>query len=300
MNVVELACATDQRYLPHAATLIRSAGVSLGTQHLRAHVLYVSLPTRSLAKMQRLAESEGVEVIPHRVCDGRLDDLATSSQFPREIWLRLLLAELLPSAERVLYVDVDAIVLEDLVELSRIPLGDHLLAAVTNVPFAAAEGARAYPDGLNIEPSSYFSSGVMLMNLTQMRREDTATALLDTARAHPDLHWPDQSTLNLVAGDRRLELPPRWNATTAMVDFGLGEELFAPSDLRAARSRPAIRHFEGPRENKPWHYLCRRSHREIYLQHRKRTPWKRHRREGQNPRAMWTRLRGRTRGLVRQ
>ena len=53
--------------------------------------------------------------------------------------------------------------------------------------------------------------------------------------------------------------------------------------MRQARSDPAIRHFEGPSINKPWHYLCDHEMRELYRSLRQRTPWPRVRLEGRTP-----------------
>ena len=66
-----------------------------------------------------------------------------------------------------------------------------------------------------------------------------------------------------------------WATTARKVSFG--------ADLEEARRRPGIRHFEGPGENKPWHYLCRHELRELYLEHRRATPWPEVTLEGATP-----------------
>ena len=69
-----------------------------------------------------------------------------------------------------------------------------------------------------------------------------------------------------------------------------------PDDaVREARERPGIRHFEGPTVNKPWHYLCDWAMREVYLRHRRETPWPRVRLEGAGPRNRLRRARQRLR-----
>ena len=54
--------------------------------------------------------------------------------------------------------------------------------------------------------------------------------------------------------------------------------------VEEARRSPAIRHFEGPAENKPWHLLCEQPGREHYMHHRAATPWPKVRRAGLTPR----------------
>src|SRR5213592_4393647 len=58
--------------------------------------------------------------IPRR----RLDEFPASSQFPRIIWSRVLLPELLPDEPKVLYLDADTIVLESPAALWRCELED--------------------------------------------------------------------------------------------------------------------------------------------------------------------------------
>jgi hypothetical protein len=60
-------------------------------------------------------------------------------------------------------------------------------------------------------------------------------------------------------------------------------EYFSEVELIEARRRPAIRHFEGPSFNKPWHLLCDLDSQREYRQHRKETPWPYVRRSGCTP-----------------
>jgi hypothetical protein len=48
---------------------------------------------------------------------------------------------------------------------------------------------------------------------------------------------------------------------------------FPPGVLAEARERPAIRHFEGPSGNKPWHAGSWSPGIEPYFEHRRATPW---------------------------
>jgi hypothetical protein len=62
-------------------------------------------------------------------------------------------------------------------------------------------------------------------------------------------------------------------------------------ELEEARRDPAIRHFEGPDQNKPWHYLSEPDARALYMGHRRETPWPRLRADGRTPRNVARRMR---------
>jgi lipopolysaccharide biosynthesis glycosyltransferase len=98
-----------------------------------------------------------------------------------------------------------------------------------------------------------------------------------------ELLWPDQDALNLVLGERRLALHPRWNCMNSVLAFDAAHDVFGAEVVEAARRAPGIRHFEGPGANKPWHLLCDAPDREAYFAHRRATPWPRVGREGVTP-----------------
>lgn len=113
--------------------------------------------------------------------------------------MRLLLADL-TDYERILYLDVDTIVCEDLSLLWRLPMGDRWWAAVEETI------GWWRPFGL-----PYFNAGVSLFNLAQMRQDNIVPKLiedLNTTR-YP---FPDQDVLNKYAVPHKvIPLTTRYN-----------------------------------------------------------------------------------------
>ena len=194
-------------------------------------------------------------------------------RFTAAMWYRLFLPELLPGVDRVLYLDVDTLATHELGPLWDTDLDGHWVAAVTNVfePWSAGRPAELGLAG----PESYFNSGVLLLNLEEMRRDGQGERLRAFARerAH-GLLWPDQDTLNLVLGERRLELHPRWNCMNSVLTFPWSSDVFGAEAVEEARERPGIRHFEGPGRNKPWHLRSNVPGRRRYFAHRLATPFR--------------------------
>jgi lipopolysaccharide biosynthesis glycosyltransferase len=228
-------------------------------------------PTSAAERLTEMIEREGGVAHFLAIPDEAVADLPWAAQFTRAMWYRVFLPDLLPDVDRVLYLDADTIAVDSLAPLWATELGDHWLGAVTNV-FQQNHLGRPAELGL-AGPHVYFNSGVLLMNLAGMRRDGCTVALLEFARSHPEIEWPDQDTLNVVLGERRLALHPRWNYMNSMTIFPWSAEAFEPGELEEARRRPAIRHFEGPSVNKPWHYLCEGDLGDAYFQHRRQTPW---------------------------
>ncbi|MFI2489873.1 glycosyltransferase [Promicromonospora kroppenstedtii] len=165
---------------------------------------------------------------------------------------RLLLPELLPHLDRVLYHDLDALTVTDLAELYDTDLGGAPLAArpsisynyrhgVGNViratrllkhdPAAARDLVRAM---MQRHRHGYqgFNAGILLLDLAVLRADGFTAEFVPYAERYG---LNDQDVLNAYAGSRYRVLDARWNAWPT-------QELV---------SEPALIHWAGP--VKPWH-----------------------------------------------
>ena len=292
-----VSCSVDA-YIPHSAALLSSVLDHRGDDELVVHYLHgPEFPRDAAGRLAGMfRDVDGAELVFHEIEPERVAGLGAPDYFSTANWYRIFLPELVPEADRVLYVDTDAILADELRLLMTTDLGDCYLGAVDNVRLPWLDD-RAAQLGLPAG-QRYFNSGVLLMNLDAMRRDDAAKAVLDYARAEGDrLYWVDQDALNVVLGDRRLSLHPRWNAMNAILAFPAGVEAFGAEAVEEARRRPGIRHWEGPATNKPWHYEFAFDDRELYFRYREAGPWPRVRLEGVPRRAVGVRLRQALGGL---
>jgi lipopolysaccharide biosynthesis glycosyltransferase len=283
MSSIDIACAADAAYVSHSAAMVQSA-LQLHGRDLRVHYLPgPDVSPRQRRRLQEMVESAGGAISFLEVAPERFEGLPAWGYISDTMWSRIFLPELLPDVDRVLYLDVDAIVLDSLEPLWRIDLGDSLVAAVTNV-FQRFVPDRPEPFELERSDPPYFNSGVLLLNLDLMREVGTTEQLV--ARGRAPVHekgWPDQDALNHVLGRRRHPLHPRWNVMNSFEVYPWAAETFGGDALAEARENPAIRHFEGPSVNKPWHLLCEREMREAYRRSRRQTPWPRYLPDGVTP-----------------
>ena len=297
---VEIACAARRDYVPHAAAMLDSVLETTGDAGVQIHFLHGrDWPREYRRLLSEMVERGGGEISFLEVSEHRVAGLRTRDSLPASHWYRVFLPELLPRHDRILYLDADLIAVDTLSPLWQLDLRTDYLGAVTNV-FQQDHLNRISELGLS-DPAVYFNSGVLLMNLELMRRDDCTRAIVDYARANAArLSWPEQDALNLLLGNRRLALHPRWNLMNSLLVFEHAVDVFGAEALAEAKASPAIRHFEGPAQNKPWHADCERPDRELYARHRARTPWptfELERGSGEDPGAL-RRLASRLRGRV--
>lgn len=277
---MRVAFAVDDRYLEHSAAMLWSIAASQPEARVDARLLCSpNVPQARIDAVTAMLEGTPISLTTHRIAAEAVDGLPSWGRIPTTMWYRVLLPELLPEADRVLYLDVDVVVLDALTPLWDVDLKNNYVGAVTNVPerhrlrHAAELGLRG--------PADYFNSGVLLMNLAAMRADDITSRLIACARRRRgELLWPDQDVLNLVLGPRRLALDPRWNLMNSIVAFPWAGELMDAGAIERAIADPGIVHFEGPAANKPWHLLCASPYRHAYRQARRQTPWPRYWPEG--------------------
>jgi lipopolysaccharide biosynthesis glycosyltransferase len=252
-SVLDVAYAVDAGYLAQLAASLTSLVTHCSDPgRLRVTVVHEDVPPaaqdwiRGLlphpVRVRFLAlESERVAALP---LPARISPWITPVSFSR-----LLLPELLPESDRVLYLDADTVVLGDVLGITATELGGKPLAAAVD-PIIPTWGSRGGVQNAAVragrEETAYFNSGVQLMNLPVWRATGLAEAAFAYAlREGEALLLADQEMLNAVVAGDFVRLDPVWNTSA----FHL-EQLPSPQfEERLARTR--VLHYLG--ERKPWH-----------------------------------------------
>ena len=165
----------------------------------------------------------------------------------------LTLNRLPPDIERVLSIDADAIVRDDLTELWNFDLAGCSFAAARDpwTPWIALSIPYFAELGLDGNQKN-LQSGVKVVDMLAWRNRnihEKAFGHLD--RWHDSMIIGDQEMLNAVMGDDWIELPLRWNAVQGAIGQQLTPCAFTQVDLHDAQFNPGIIHFAG---EKPWNW----------------------------------------------
>lgn len=108
--------------------------------------------------------------------------------------------------DKILYIDADAIVVDDIKELWNIDLQDNVLAGV-HEPGEWDKHLWTY--GMN---DTYINSGVLLMDLKKIREEKLDDSMIYLLN-HSKFAFPDQDVINLVCRNRIKYVDNRYNST---------------------------------------------------------------------------------------
>lgn len=190
-------------------------------------------------------------------------------------YFRFLIGEKLPdSLEKVLYLDADILVLDDISAIWTWPLQGAVAACVQLRPTLAVALDFA-PEEIVLENDTpAFNAGVMLIDLQQWRQKQSGRLALQFAYKYKDRFkaW-DQDALNCALYGLWVKLPLRWNVRPDVFGFAPWKEGPYPlAEERQALKTPAILHFAG--ENKPWLPFSKHPYKKLFFYYLSFTPWK--------------------------
>jgi lipopolysaccharide biosynthesis glycosyltransferase len=245
--------ATDRNYVEITGVMLRSLAANGGLADCRAVVLGDRLREAD-KRLLKAAAGGNLEVIDIGNQRRLVDRFRTTVYWPTAVYFRLLAPDFLSGAGRLLHLDGDTLVNSEIASLASLPMEGHPVATVAekDEPRAAGNARLGRPPA-----TTYFNSGVMLIDVQQWRSRDITGRVLRWLNAHPDVFSPDQDALNAVIGNDWLRLDPTYNSHC----------LPAVTDVRRAK----IIHFTG--SIKPMEAGCKHPAVDLYLAQRAHTPW---------------------------
>ena len=274
MSTIDIVNAADASYVPHTAAMLHSLFTANPAETFAVHFLHnEDLEAGSLRQLGDLCARHHARFSATAIPRARLQGLPIAGRFPEQAWYRVFLPQVLPGVDRAIWLDSDAIVLAPIRELWALDLEGLPLAATPNaVLYSFAEVVR----GIGVEDRRrYFNSGVMLLNLGQMREEGSENTLRAAAMRHRRwIRFADQDVLNAVYHTRYKRLPLAWNMVAhAHINVPETVRVHGHDEYREALAAPKIVHFTGVAAMKPWSYRCSHPHRDAYLRHRAEAGW---------------------------
>ena len=229
-SVTDIVLCFDQNLTSQAPVLIESM-VANASGPLRLCVLGRGLPDGYQAWLAGAFPLVPMTFVP---CDAiAYHSEGRPQRLPTRITIstldRLILPHLLEEIDRVVYVDIDTLVLGDICRLAATDLAGRPIAARDSNVSEASEWQRAprrVPEASATEfrrrmgrahgiGGAALNAGVLVLDLDRMRRDDFTDTYLPWVERY-GLH--DQDIMLAYAGPDRGVLEPRWNAMPVLED----------------------------------------------------------------------------------
>lgn len=179
-----------------------------------------------------------------------------NNKFSDEIYYRVLVPSLMNLYDKVVFLDADIVVLDDIAKILNYDISNHMIGAVRDYEGIANcynsnyEKTKYRISELGIKNfDNYFHSGVIVMNISKLNEEFSHKDLLGIAVSK---NWKqfDQDLLNVLCQDSVKILDASWDFLEDIYGTyqSLPTSLF--DEFVESEKNPIIIHFSGNR--KPW------------------------------------------------
>ena len=264
-NNIPVALAADNNFIPYLAVTLKSIIDNSNTKNNYDVLILSSDISESNKKLIQLLAKECKNFSIRFINPKRY--LQSFSPFLHghfghiETYYRLLLPQLLPEYSKIIYLDSDMVVLDDIAKIFETDVSEKLLAACRDADSAGLYngcqvGKKNYIDNiLQLKrPYDYFQAGTILLNLEEFRKTYSLEELLEFS-ASEEWQLQDQDVLNKLCEGRIAYLDMSWNVMVDLYGVRVKNVISqAPhwlTDLyMTSRKNPKIIHYAGP--EKPW------------------------------------------------
>lgn len=273
MDSINLVLASDNNYAQHVAVVV--ASILCNTKEkVNVHLLSDGISKERLDLIRDTVKELGSTLSVYDMASNDcFDNLFTSGHISKATYFRLDIANILPNnVKKIIYMDVDLLVLQDIVKLWKVDMQGKPLAAVPDYGIMASKRLMKQKNEVISLPtgSLYFNAGVVIMDLEQWRAYDYAKQVIELAAAG-NLPHHDQDALNKVFMGNWQALPLKWNVIPPV--FNLFTKVLINGNLRknaiAARKDKAILHYAG--RYKPWEFELHKGFNDAYYLYLQKT-----------------------------
>ncbi len=248
---INICLACDNNYAKYAGVVITSILKNLNpNKNVKFFILHDNLAEDVIYKFDLLKHIYPCSIEFIKINNDMYQDymnIKTNKYLSIATYYRLKIASLLLNIDKVLYLDCDIVVNDDISKLYQINIDNYVLAGVEDI-CAKFNG--------------YINAGVIIFNLKKMREDGIEECLLSWTRENAaNIGCGDQDIINFACKDNILVINDKsWNVQSS--------EFYKRS---VYTKNPKLIHYIG--KYKPWlkYSLC--YYKDFYIKYLQMSPW---------------------------
>ncbi len=252
--MIEICMIADSNYVIPTLTAIKSLTLNVPKNiDICINILSNNLSEYKKKELKKL-ETRNIKIDIKEISD-LIPDIDSTHKYVTKTSLgKFIIPDIYKDKNKILYIDGDVLVLNNIKELYNMD--------VRNVYAAAVEDMIAVKTGLaeKVNLKRYFNSGVMLLNLKKMRDDNITQKLIEYKSKECESDFMDQNAFNTVFEDNIKFLSPTFNLLTTIKAKYNNSDIanfynISVNELDAIYKSPVILHMAGG--VKPWNnILC--------------------------------------------
>lgn len=245
-TTIPIFFSIDDGYAPLLSCAIQSLIENSSKEYnYKIFILHDGLSKDNKEKLSKL-ETKPFEIIFKEMENGlesitnRVENRLRCDYFTLTIYFRLFIPEMFKEFDKGIYIDSDIIVTGDISKLYNLDLKDNIIGACTDNSIQdVPELVNYIENAVGVNRKEYINSGVLLMNLKEMREKDFSSKFLNLLNTyHFDCVAPDQDYLNAMCNGKILYIDEKWDTM--------------PNNNRKEIENPNLIHYN--LFEKPWCY----------------------------------------------
>ena len=254
---MDVVISLNYDYLMPATVMLCSLFENNNADKITVHVLLGKGGDNCVDVLRNISNQYGQSICFYDMKRQNLIYLPTDRNGQRsnisiETYYRLFLTDVLPQTiSKILYLDCDIVVDQNLRELYNVDIDSYALAAAPDLLNNDVHNAnRLKYDTIY----GYFNAGVLMINLDYWRKKNVKERFVSVIESNiGNLKYHDQDVLNYVFHDVRKELPLKFNFQTTFLFKDTYRFLSYKyhQEVLNTKNHAAVIHFT---EDKPWLY----------------------------------------------
>lgn len=282
--IINILLSSDDNYAPLTGVLIQSLLNHNASefQEISIYILDGGITKDNKSKIDSICQKFDNITLNFIKYDNIEDmvgiDMKMSISFTS--YARLFTESLLPKdIDKILYLDVDAVVNGSLKKIYKTNIDDYYIAAVEDMGPEYINNFLKLPEG-----TIHYNAGFLLINLKKWRQDNLEKKFIDCIiQFNGQVYHNDQGVINIVCQDKILKLPPEYNIHSPFFEVGYDKILkfygvsqyYTKEITENAIENPIFIHFVQFVYGRPW-FNNAKNHplREIFDYYVNQTPFK--------------------------
>lgn len=261
MTKIPIVFTFDKRVILASAVAIKSLIDSAKIDTIYdIYVFHPDIDNKTILEFEKIIENSNHNITFKQISKDKFKNapINKNGSWTEIVYYRLLIPELLPQYDKVIYSDIDVFFKGDLSDLYNTDIENYDFAGVrAEKNTKNAKGHKYFEENKN---EFIFWSGFMLVNSKKMREDNLIAKFYKTIEDFKDrLKYFDLDTIN-IACDNILPVSIKYCLLEALYElenfkdcreYDFLSEIYSDKDLIEAIKNPMIIHYAG-QLGKPW------------------------------------------------
>lgn len=255
MNIVPIAFAFDNNLVMPACICISSLMMNAKEDTFYdIFILHSASENMNKSDLDRIPEFYKNCRIQYREVGNEFDGAFEIRGITTPAYYRLLIPELIPEYDKVLYSDVDVIFRDDLCDIYNTYIAGCYVGGVNSVAHLDND-TIAYYNKLGLDTKGIIYSGNLIINSREILSDNIIPKFKELRDRK--LRFQDMDMINIVCKDKIKYLPPAFCWTNYINKYSVERnphlyEIFTAEEIELAKDRGLV-HYNG---QKPWKGYC--------------------------------------------